>query len=360
MYRYPGCYDKDTLVENTSQTVNIDMQMIPYNVNFTLKPFLENGEPITNLDPNFSVTIKFPDSTQGTFPVVGNIIPVNTQIYPPENSTMSIKLSNDTTYVLSWSLGKIPRQPRNRANVYQNENPWNPNTSSYPPEHETTIPLDSLNGKLTYHYTVRKEAEGQPGQWYRMDSFLSRQLISSSGGNASGSFLKIPIIDTIDIAEFQSNYTTMTPNSPSNQARIDSVIARVKRQYYLLNGDTTLAPHRILPIPDKNSQLWTDIVNRGLESSIRICFDQGTPGNDRFLDNNYVYNNTLRIKYSYGKFPESATTGQLTEEIWQAFSGIQYSSGVAPYIYNSTTGQITQYGKALANFAAELNAGTPQ
>lgn len=362
-----GYFLKDTVfVIQPNQTINQIMEQIPHNFTTTLKPFLKDGTQITTINPNFTIKIEWSDGTTNTYPVANGQINIQKEIYTNPNGSLGTAwISNDTTKtngfgVLNWSIGRQPHQVTNRPNIYQNVS----SNHMANVEYQTEIPLDSLDQKVIYHYTIRNKAETQSGQYQNLDSEFSRGLVESSGGSKSGMFIDLApysVADSLDLVRFGFNLDTGTPNTPANQTRVDNIFQLTINLRYLPNGDTLLPPHRIYTIANFSDPKWQEVVTRNYENVVMTYLHNSTPGVGREWSSTHTYNGNLRLKNTTANYNEFNNDATIFEENFSAITGEEEGvGGLSPYIWNATTSQPSQYGKSISTIPALLNLGTGQ
>ncbi|MFA6073085.1 MAG: hypothetical protein WC758_03160 [Candidatus Woesearchaeota archaeon] len=364
-YSKDGYETKDTTFTIAlNQTINMTLEQTPYTFTTTLKPFLEDGTQITNLNPNFTITIEWNNGTTNTYPITNGEIQITKQLYKNLDGSLETALiNNDTTGangVQNWSIGRQPQQKTNRPNIYQNTSSNHLSNVAY----QTEIPLDSLDQKIIYHYTIRKKAETQPGTTESLSSAFSRGLIESSGNAESGMFIDLKnytTADSLDIVKLNFNITTGVPNTPEMQTRIDNSLQHTLNLKYLPNGDTLLPPHRVYTISSFSDPRWQAIIARNFENMIYTTVDQGQPGNTREWASTYTYNGELRLKNSSAMYSNNETTGVMFAENFSAVTGeTEGVGGLTTYIWNVTTSQPSQYAKSISTIPVLLNLGTGQ
>ena len=367
-YRKEGYIDKDTTFTlRLDQTVNMTLEQIPYLFTTTFKPYLETGEPVTNLVPNFTTTVQWPDGTVNSYPVVNGQINIEKEIYKNSDGTLgNILINNDTTGVdgvLNWSIIRQPKQRTNRPNVAQNETI--PNYPYwYTAEYQTSVSLDSLDNKTLHYYTIRKRAETQPGEYESLNSLFSEGLYGSSGGLANSMFIDLApfgVADSLDLVRFGFNLDSNVPNTPEQQARNDDLFQQVINTRYLPNGDTLLPPHRIYTITSFSDPRWQEVVSRGYENMVYTTLHNGTPENSREWSSTYSYNGRLRLKNTSARYNISNGDGTMFTENFSAVTGEEEGSGgMGQFVWNETMGTVSQYGKSISTIPVLLNLGTGQ
>jgi len=354
-----------TFILGAAQIINKNLQQIPLTFTTTLKPYLETGEPVTNVAPNYTITFEFPPAPQGpgtkTYPVTNGQINIQEELFPL-NGPGSVWVSHDTsTYngngVQAWTLIRLPHQKTNRPNVAQNE------SSILIPEFKTLVPLDSLNGRFLYLYNIRKKAETQPGQFESMSSPFSLGLIGESGASGAGNFVDIsqynPQTDSADFVRFGFNFSNNVQNTPAEQARLDQLFQYALNTRYLQNGDTAIAPHRVYTITSTADPRWQEVIARNFENMIYTTYYDGTPGNTREFSNLYTYNNEFRIKNTSAMYNKNDTDGEIFAENFSAVTGEEEIAGsLGQYVWNVTTNLPSQYAYSISAVPALLNLGT--
>jgi hypothetical protein len=352
-----------SFIISPSQTINKTMEQIPHTFTTTLKPYLEDGTSVLTLNLGFYVNIDWTDETK-TYPVNNEVIQIVKDIYRLPNGSLGFAwISNDTSGadgVLNWSIGRRPKQVTNRANPYQNET-----TGPLEPEYKTQMPLDSLDEKIIHHYLIRKRAETQPGQFEALNSFFSGGLITSSGGGIGASTFidlkKYGVADSLDLVRFGFNLDSGLPNTPEDQEKLDSLFQLAINTRYFENGDTLLPPHRIYTIANFSDPRWQEVVARGYENVVSTYFYNGTPENSRAWSFLYTYNGKPRLKNTSANYNNVNNDAQIFEENFSAITGEEEGvGGLAPWIWNATTSQPSQYAKSISTIPAILNLGTGQ
>ncbi len=359
-YASNGYETWDTTVAWGNHIVDYVLQQIPDTFNVLLKPFLESGEPVTVLKPDFSVTIDWADGTSDNYPVVNGEINIQKEIYTLNGELGTALIKNDTmdyngNGVLSWSIGRLPNQKTNRANLYQNEC-----VNVLLPDYETLISLDSLNNKVVHHYTVRKWVEGNNNEWYRMDGYPAANLVSSTGIYKTSSYIEIPpeVADSVDLVVFSFNQTTGNPVAQEHLDRLLVQRDQIMGIYNLENGDSLFAPFRTYVIDSYDDPRWQAIIDRGFENFIYLTYYSGPQENTRHWADTYTYNGEARLKYSDARFNTGNNNAVVGVECYSAITGIEEGTGaLAPYVYDSEA-VIIPLGKAMPRLAILLDLGT--
>jgi hypothetical protein len=358
-----------TFTVQASQTINKKLEQIPYVFTSTLKPFLETGEQISAVNPSWTTTIEWPDGETTTHSIANEEIQLQKEMYPLNNTLGTILMYHDTTThnvggvqngVLNWIILRQPHQKTNRPNIAQSESSNHMANVSY----TTPVPVDSLDNKTIYYYTIRKKAETQQGEYERLDSPFSRNLVEHSGGIKSSMFIDLKpfgVADSLDIVQKTWNETTGEQMSQSDIDRAMGLLMMAIQTRYLQNGDTLLPPHRIYTITSNNDPRWQAVIARGGANSIKSAYISGTPENQRAWSSTYTYNGELRINYTGGMYNKNNTDGTIFEEVFSAGTGeTEGSGGLAPFIWNATTNQPSQYAYSISPIPALLNLGTGQ
>jgi hypothetical protein len=349
-------------VEPILTEVNGTLHQQQDTLHFTLLPFLETGLPVTTINPTFSVSIDWEDGTTTTH--MGEVMNISKTFYKLNDSFGTALIYNDTTdndmdgfWVQNWSLGRLPQQKSNRPNIYQNEE------FALIPEQKTTIPLDSLQGRIIHHYVIKNKAETQPGVYENLDSQFTRGLMTSSGGYLTGMFIDLKpfgIADSIDIVLKEYNETTNTPMEQWQLDRVTTTLNAILATKYLPNGDTLLPPHRFYSIANTSDPKWQALIARGFENSVILAFYNSTPANGRYWSLNYTYNGHLRIKNTFAKFNANDSNGILLAEIISAIAGVEEGTGGLTTYVSTPEMLPTEYCKSISAMPVLFNLGSGQ
>jgi hypothetical protein len=352
-----------TLIEGTNKKEATLQPIQQYaTLNFTLKLFTEDGNPINNIKPNASNTIKWADATTNNYPVnaageivVSKLLPINNGSFG--TATFSIDTTDyNGNGVLPWMIFRQPQQKTNRANIAQNQ------STQLVPEYTVVVPLDSLANKTIYEYTITKNVEGQPGVWYRMDKMPATGFMRSSGDGKTSGFIELPsnVAPYLDFVQLGWNLTTNLPVPQADLDRSDNVTKQVIAISYKPNGDTLLPSHRIYTIASTTDSRWQALVARGFDNSIRSTFYNSTPQVGREWIGTYTYNGEPRIWRTAASYNVNSTNGQLFEEKYSATYGIEEGSegALAQYIYNPITNKPTRLAIGMATMSLLLDLGT--
>ncbi len=354
-----GYYTGDTILTiQEYQVINKQLQQIPYVFTTTLKPFLENGEAVTTLNPNYKLSVDWGNGNIQNYTPQNGIINIEKELYPI-NGLGNIWVWNDTTDyngngVLSWTIIREPNQKTNRANIAQNE------SNLLVPAYKTLVSLDSLDGKTRHLYTVRKKAEGQPGEWYRLDQQPATGFVISSGNSSTAYFMEIPpeVADSLDIVQFEFNVSNNQPIPQDQLDRAMGELMKVINLYSLPNGDELLPPYTIYSIASLSDPRWQAIVARGYDNSIKNIFYNGEPYAFRRFTNSYTYNGEDRIFWTEAWYSTGNGNSQIFEESYSAVSGIAEATGnLAGYIY-TYEGTPSELGRTMLLVPNLLNLGT--
>jgi hypothetical protein len=347
------------------QTIDMQLQQIPYLFTTTFKVFLETGETHASAGFNHTTNITWPNGDENSYsPNANGEITIEKELYPL-NGLGNVLISNDTaTYndkrELNWVILREPKQKPNRPNIAQSESSNHMANVAY----ETEVPLDSLDGRVIHYYTIRQKAETQPGEYVPLDGEFARSLIEHSGNIKSGYFIDLApfgVADSLDIVQKGFNESTGEPMSQEQLDRAMNNLMQVIQTRYLPNGDTLMPPHRIYTISNTADPRWQAIVARGFENCIRTTYYNGTPENGRAWSSTYSYNGELRLKVTVARYNISNGLGTLAEENFSAVTGIEEGSGgLSGYIWNGTTSEISGFGESISTIPALLNLGTGQ
>lgn len=359
----------DRIVEAVTSTQDAELTQLPYNFSTTLKPFLETGEPVTNVSPGFFVNVDFGEGDEQYFVDDGEIS-IEKALYPHADYLGTLWISNDTSSyvvdgvsngVLNWTLIRRPHQKTNRPNVAQNESS---NHMAYV-AYETEVPQDSLDQQVLYLYTIRKKAETQIGVYESMNSSFSRGLVESSGNIKSSMSIDLApfgVADSLDVVRFGFNYDTDIPNTPEQQQRINNLVQLALETRYLQNGDTLLPPHRVYTIMSYSDPRWQELIARNYENLFRVAYYNGSPENTRIWSSTYTYNGELRLQKTFAKVNVNNNNAQIFAENFSAVTGMEEGAGqnLSIYIWNTTFGAPSAYAHSISAVPALLNLGTGQ
>ncbi len=356
--------ENKSLTVAANNIVDAQLQQTPYTFTTTLKPFLETGEPVTVLNPNFTVTVNWSDGTTQTYPVNNGQININKDIYKNADGTLGTAwISNDTTGVdgvLNWSIIRQIKQKTNRPNVAQNET----SAGVLIPDYKTSISLDSLDGKTLHYYTIRKRAETQPGVYEALNSGFSIGLYGSSGGLGTSMFIDLKpygVADSLDLVRFSFNLDNGVANTPAEQTRLDERFQQAINVNYLQNGDTLLPPHRVYTISSFSDPKWQALTARGYENVVYTTYYNSTPENGRLWASTYTYNGYLRSQCSLAKYNIYDNNAIIFTE---DFSAVNFeeegAGGMVQYVWNGPTNQPAEYAYSIAAIPKLLNLGTGQ
>lgn len=359
-----------TFIVQPNNVANKQLQQVPYVFSTILKPFLDDGTPITTLSPGWNTTIEFPSAPQGpgtkTYtPDGNNEIVIQENFYPLNGELGNAIMHHDTSNytvggvsngVLSWIVLGDENQQTNQANLAQTS------STNLIPEVNTTVSLDSLNGKIVHYYTLRKKAEGQPGVWYSMDAQPVTGFMLSSGELTTSGFVKIPpaAADSLIFAVRTTNETTGQPTPSAQLDRTENEENKILALYTLQNGRELLPPHS-MDRTQPGDATWNKIQGRGYVNTVILTFYNGTPANTRAWKNDYTYNGELRLDFSVARYNTTSTDGQIYTENYSATSGIEEGTGdLGIYVYNGSTGNPTQLAGTMARWVKIVDLGSGQ
>ncbi len=369
-FTYPNTNPKEsynakdtTFIVAPNQTIDQQMQQQEYIFTTTLKPYLDDGTPVTTLAPEWKTTLEFPApvGTKTYTPNGNNEIVIQEKLFPLNGELGNVTIHHDTTDyfvngttngVLSW----IVLREQNQSTTVRNK----AQTSSFDliPEATTTAPLDSLDGLTLNYYMLPKKAETQPGTWF--DLITARGWMASSGAGAETSkFIDIPAYaaDSLIFILDKLHFTNGTPISTANLDRADAQTDMIIGLYNLQNNDNIspkTARHRSQP----GEPVWNKVQNRGYVNSIIFYFDQTSPVNSRSWKSDYTYDGKARLDFCTASYSESATTGQIFSEHYSAITGIiEGSGGLAPYI-RGPDGMPTDLAGRMARWVKLLDLGS--
>jgi hypothetical protein len=356
-----------TFIVQSTQTVDRQLDQIPYTFTTTLKPFIETGAPVTTIDPNFTLTVEFaaPTGTK-TYPVTAGQINIQENLFPVGNNLGNVWVSHDTAnyngfQLQNWTLIRQINQVTNRPNVAQNATTAGPLI----PDYKTSTSLDSLDNKVLHLYTIKNKAETQPGQFEYLNSEGSKGLIASSGDGLSAStFINLApygVADSADFVRFGFNLSNNVPNTLAEQARLDNIFQLAINTRYLPNYDTLLPPHRIYTITSTADPRWQIVVARGFENSIYTTYHNGTPSNGRFWATDYTFNGKPRINYTIAKYATANGDATIFTENFSAVTGEEEGSGgLSDKVWNATTNLPSGDSYSISTLPALLTLGTGQ
>lgn len=362
----PEMYEDLTMVV-PAQTATVDyvIQQIPYNFITTLKTFVETGEPVTVVNPNFTATVTWPGGESNTYSVADGQIVIEKELYPigglgnivMHHDTNNYTVSGVVNGVQAWILLRQPNQKTNRPNVAQNP------SMDLIPEYNATVSLDSLDGQTLHYYTIRKKAETQPNQFESMTTLSSIGLIASSGiGAGSGMFIDLKpfgVADSLNYERFGFNLSNNVPNTPAEQTILDNNFQQAIDMRYLPNGDVLQPPHIIYTITSINDPRHLAVIARGFENYVYTSYHNGPPENSRTWSNDYTYNGKPRLKTSAARYNNGNGEGTIFEENYSAITGVTEGVGsLAGYVWNATTNAPSQYGVSISSACVLLNLGT--
>lgn len=236
---------EDLIMVVPAETATVDyiLQQIPYNFTTTLKPFLETGEQVTLINPNLTTTVTWPGGETNTYTLSNQQIVIAKALYPVgglgsmimHHDTNNYNVGGVVNGLQPWIMIREINQKTNKPNVAQS-----PSTELIP-EYETTIPLDSLDGRTLHYYTCRKKSETQPGQYFSLTHGFSLGLIASSGYMGSGMFIDLKPFGAADSLNFERlsfNLSNGVQNTPAEQTTLDNIFQLAINMRYLPNGDT--------------------------------------------------------------------------------------------------------------------------
>jgi len=371
-FTYPNTNPKEsynakdtTITIQPNQTIDQQMQQQIYMLIATLKPYLDDGTPVTTLAPGWTTTLEFPApvGTKTYTPNGNNEIVIQEELFPLNGELGNVTIHHDTTDyfvngttngVLSW----IVLREQNQSTTVRN--PVQTNSEILLPEATTTTTLNSLDGKTLNYYMLQKNVEGQPGVTFRMDDLQVRAFMSSSGGGfESSKFIDIPAYaaDSLIFILDKLHFTNGTPISTANLDRADAQTDMIIGLYNLQNNDNIspkTARHRSQP----GEPVWNKVQNRGYVNSIIFYFDQTSPVNSRSWKSDYTYDGKSRLDFCTASYSESATTGQIFSEHYSAITGIiEGSGGLAPYI-RGPDGMPTDLAGRMARWVKILDLGS--
>jgi hypothetical protein len=355
-----------TFILAPTQTINKNLEQIPYLFTTTLKPVLDNGAPVTTLSPGWTTTFEFPApvGTKTYTPNGNNEIVIQEEFYPLNGELGNVTIHHDTTDyfvngtfngVLSWIVLREQDQStavRNKAQT---------NSAELLPESTTTTALNSLDGLTLNYYMLPKNAEGQPGVWYNMTAQNIRGLMASSGdGLESSKFIQVPpYVHVVLMKTVYDNDNTKFPT----QANMDRAINEYNKGINLtnmLNNDNITQPTQFF-YTNMNDSIWTAVQARTpvMDNTLVLAFKTGGPSVDRFWTNTYTYDGEARLYYSKAKYPESASTIQIFTENYSATYGItEGTGGLGYFVYNSNTGEPTDLAGRMGRWVKILDLGS--
>lgn len=356
----PGYDTLEVKLASENQTYNAVMQQLKDTVNFTLKVFTETGESPLIYNPTFHVDIER-DGVTHTFS--GDVLNVNFEVYrQPDGSLGTALINNDTTdldgdgyWFQNWTLGRYFLQPTNQDNLYQN------NSSQLIPEYQTTTTLDSLDGKIIYHYVIKNKAETQPGVFENLNSLFTRGLITSSGNGLSGMYVDLKpfnVADTFDICVEDFNMSTNQPMPEWQMDRVNTTLDSLLDTKHPQNGDAFLTTYRVYTISSTEDPRYLALVDRSFENSVVIAFYDGPPGNARFWESNFTYNGHLRLKNAYAIFNENSPNSVILSEMLSALTGETEGTGNLAEYVSTIAGLPTKYCESISTIPVLLNLGT--
>lgn len=363
-----GYVSKDTTFTlRLNNTIDMALGQIPQIFSTTLKPFLDDGLPVTTLSPGWSTTIEFPapplgPGTKNYTPNANNEIIIQENFYPlngePGNAIMHHDTSNYTLAgvpngVLSWI---ILRKQNQSTSV---RNPVQTSSSDLIPDATTNIPLDSLNGRTLNYYMLPKKAQTQPGTWFRMDHLMVRGYMAASGdGLRTSKFIDIPPYSHVVLM------STVYENNPDQYATQESLDRAVNHynecaSLCIMANNDNIMQNTQLQYTNRNDATWTNLQSRTppFDNVEFMTFDQTSPCVDRFWANTYTYDGENRLIFTEARYPESATNGTIFTENYSATYGItEGSGGLAPYVY--TNGEATDLAGRMGRWVKMLDLGS--
>ncbi|MGV8161854.1 MAG: T9SS type A sorting domain-containing protein [Candidatus Nanoarchaeia archaeon] len=352
-----------TFIVHLENTIDQIIQQNPYIFTATLKPYLDDGTPVTTLAPGWSTTIEFPapTGTKTYTPNSNNEIIIQEELYPQNGELGNVIMQHDTSDyfvngtnngVLSWIVLRTQNQSTKIRNVAQSE------STELLPEATTTVSLDSLNGKTLNYYMLPKKAETQPGTWFNLND--ARGWMASSGGGAqSGKFIEVPPYGHVVL--MKTVYDDEPTKFPT-QANMDRAINEYTQAINLcdmLNNDNISLPTQFF-YTNMNDSIWNAVQARTplMDNTLVLTFKTGSPGVIRGWIDTYTYDGELRLNYSKAKYSESATNGQIFTENYSATFGITEGSGsLGPYVYSST-GEPTDLAGHMGRWVKLLDLGS--
>jgi len=358
-------YGDTTFIVQPNNVANKNLQQIPTTFTTTLKPYLDDGTPVTTLSPGWTTTFNFPApvGTKTYTPDANNEIVIQENFYPLNGELGQVTIHHDTTNytiggvengVLSWIVLRTQNQPTTVRNKAQTS------SSDLIPEPTTTVSLDSLDGQVLNYYTLPKKAETQPGTMFNLIDARG-WMMSSGDGLQTSKFIQVPPYEHVVL---MSTVYDNNPNQSASQANMDRAINEYNKVInitIMANNDNITQPTQFF-YTNRNDSIWNACQLRGppiFDNVELLTFAQSSPGVGRLWTDTYTYDGENRLYYTKAKYSESATDGQIFTENYSATYGIEEGSGsLGPYVYIAATGQPTDLAECMGRWVKILDLGS--